>query len=100
MTISKHVALPFNTMGDSPLVGSGSVNPNIDYRLQKLKQKKTKKKKTETHSYPFKLLYFPVLAKRRMGRVTTVPWSRAFFNDNHHVAHAVRLQTDQKLQQH
>lgn len=71
MTISKHVALPFNTMGDSPLLGSGSVNPNIDYRLQKLKKKK--KKKTETHSYPFKLLYFPVLAKRRMGRVTTVP---------------------------
>ena len=70
MTISKHVALPFNTMGDSPLLGSGSVNPNIDYRLQKLKKKK---KKTETHSYPFKLLYFPVLAKRRMGRVTTVP---------------------------
>ena len=77
MTISKHVALPFNTMGDSPLLGSGSVNPNIDYRLQKLKKK-----------------------KRRMGRVTKVPWSRAFFNDNHHVAHAVRLQTDQKLQQH
>ena len=72
MTISKHVALPFNTMGDSPLVGSGSVNPNIDYRLQKLKKKK-KKKKTETHSYPFNLLYFPVLAKRRMGRVTKVP---------------------------
>ena len=70
MTISKHVALPFNTMGDSPLVRSGSVNPNIDYRLQKLKKKK---KKTETHSYPFKLLYFPVLAKRRMGRVTKVP---------------------------
>ena len=98
MTISKHVALPFNTMGDSPLLGSGSVNPNIDYRLQKLKKKK--KKKTETHYYPFKLLYFPVLAKRRMGRVTKVPWSRAFFNDNHHVAHAVCLQTDQKLQQH
>lgn len=39
MTISKHVALPFNTMGDSPLLGSGSVNPNIDYRLQKLKKK-------------------------------------------------------------
>ena len=77
MTISKHVALPFNTMGDSPLLGSGSVNPNIDYRLQKLKKK-----------------------KRRMGRVTKVPWSRAFFNDNHHVAHAVCLQTDQKLQQH
>ena len=77
MTISKHVALPFNTMGDSPLLGSGSVNPNIDYRLQKLKKK-----------------------KRRMGRVTKVPWSRAFFNDNHHVAHTVRLQTDQKLQQH
>ena len=77
MTISKYVALPFNTMGDSPLLGSGSVNPNIDYRLQKLKKK-----------------------KRRMGRVTKVPWSRAFFNDNHHVAHAVRLQTDQKLQQH
>ena len=84
-------------MGDSPLLGSGSVNPNIDYRLQKLKKKK---KKTETHYYPFNLLYFPVLAKRRMGRVTKVPWSRAFFNDNHHVAHAVRLQTDQKLQQH
>lgn len=50
MTISKHVALPFNTMGDSPLLGSGSVNPNIDYRLQKLKKK-----------------------KRRMGRVTKVP---------------------------
>ena len=64
-------------MGDSPLLGSGSVNPNIDYRLQKLKKK-----------------------KRRMGRVTKVPWSRAFFNDNHHVAHAVCLQTDQKLQQH
>ena len=83
-------------MGDSPLVGSGSVNPNIDYRLQKLK----KKKRTETHSYPFDLLYFPVLAKLRMGRVTKVPWSREFCNDKHHIAHAVRLQTDQKLQQH
>ena len=87
-------------MGDSPLVGRGSVNTNIDYRLQKLKKKEKKKRKTETHSYPFNLLYFPVLAKRRMGRVTKVPWSRAFFNDNYHVAHAVRLQTDQKLQQH
>ena len=73
MTISKHVALPFNTMGDSPLVGRGSVNTNIDYRLQKLKKKEKKKRKTETHSYPFNLLYFPVLAKRRMGRVTKVP---------------------------
>ena len=74
MTISKHVALPFNTMGDSPLLGSGSVNPNIDYRLQKLKKKKKKKRRQKLIlTLLIKLLYFPVLAKRRMGRVTKVP---------------------------
>ena len=57
MTISKHVALPFNTMGYSPLVGSGSVNPNIDYCLQKLKKKKKKKKKKKRKKKNYKPFY-------------------------------------------
>lgn len=72
MTIAKHVALPCNTMGDSPLVGSGSVNPNIDYRLQSNKKKKKKKKKWKL--ILTLLIYYIFQSKKILvGRVTKVP---------------------------